>query len=158
MPLVGEKIELDFQSWVGDDTLTIEARLKDETGVAVVGSPVDLTNKLDGKYLDRTIDYPDKVKVTVTLIPYEDALKTKESTIETRATQVFEREQPFPDIISGGIGIDAEFCVEGQLDAEFELEGGVDGDIEAEPGIDGDVEQEPGLDGDINQEPELEIT
>ena len=54
----GEKIPLFQQLFDDDATKFIEAEVKDDTGAAIPGSPVTLTNDGGGSYSDLSLTYP----------------------------------------------------------------------------------------------------
>ena len=76
----GERMPLSFGAHDGDDSLFVDAVLKDQDGIELGISPVNLNNIGDGQYTINTYTMPGH-RVSVTYRPFLDAGKTIESQI-----------------------------------------------------------------------------
>ena len=89
MALPGDILDITLQIKDGSTDKYVVAVLRDDNGIELAASPVDLTHVGEGKYIDNSVAMPSGVKfVEATYIVYDDAAKTKET--YKRGTDSFE--------------------------------------------------------------------
>jgi len=89
MPIVGDPIDLNLQLHDGATDKFPQVTLRDEDGVELVGSPVDLVHVGQGLYQSDAILMPDTREVTGVFITFNNAIHTILSIIHQRDLEIF---------------------------------------------------------------------
>jgi len=143
---VGDPIQLNLQLEDGVSTKFPRAILRNQFGVLLAQSPVDLTHTGDGLYQNDSVLMPDTQEVTATFKVYDDAGHTILSSAYTIELDVFTKNQATAVAPSFGQGLPGDIVGilddTGLIKAALEDSGTLSGEVVDEEVLVGYIDEE----------------
>lgn len=143
---VGDPIQLNLQLEDGATNKFPRAILRNQLGVLLPESPVDLTHTGEGLYQNDSVFMPDTQEVTATYKVYDDAGRTILSAIYSIELDVFTKDGS-ASLIQSLLGQNLKGDIDGLVDDSGVLQsflddtGGIMGDIDDSGQLEGYIEE-----------------